>query len=118
MKKYLPLLLVVMLACASCQRGPATYEVTDNPRDVAAHAEKFVKKAAKLSKHYTVEDWDAAVDQFILMGKNYYENSRFLTEDERMQYDNVRLQFIAAIDATGNEQLALRVKEEYGKIFE
>ena len=118
MKKYLPLLLVVMLAFAGCQRGPATYEVTDNPRDVAAHAEKFVKQASKLSKHYTAEDWDAAIGQFVFMGKNYYENMRFMTEEEQMQYNNARMQFISAIDATGDEALALRVKEEYSRIFE
>ena len=118
MKKYLPILLVMMLAIASCQRGPAVYEATDNPREIVPHAEAFVKKAAKLSKHYTAEDWNAALNQFVLMGKNYFEYSRFLTEEEQMRYDNARMQFVNAIDATGDEELAIRLKEEYGKIFE
>lgn len=118
MKKYLPLLLVVMLAFAGCQREPATYEMTDNPRDVTAHAEKFVNRVCKLSKHYTTEDWNAAIEQFVTMSKNYFENSRFMTEEERMQFDQTRMNFMNAVETNGNEDLVAQVKEAYAHVIE
>lgn len=117
MKKVLPLLLFVLLAFAGCQRGPATYQITDNPREIAINAEKFVNQVEKLSKHYTTEDWDAAFDQFIMMSKNYFEFGRAMTQDEQMKYDNARLRFMAAIDANGTEDLTIRVKEAYANIM-
>jgi hypothetical protein len=116
MKKCLPLLLMVMLAFAGCQRGPATYEPADNPHDVVPHAEKFVKKVSKQAKHYTAEEWDATVEQFIIMGKNYVESRRFMTEEERMQFDQTRLDFMQAI--SGNMEVVKQVKEEYSKIVD
>ena len=118
MKKYLPLLLMVLLAFAGCQSGPATYEPTDNPRDVVTHAEKFVKQVSKQAKHYTAEEWDAAVEQFVCMSKNYYESYRFLTEEERMQFDQARLKFMQAVSTNGSEDLTSRIKAEYARIFE
>lgn len=117
MKKVLPLLLFVLLAFAGCNRGPATYQITDNPREIAVNAEKFVNQVEKLSKHYTTEDWDAAFDQFIMMSKNYFELSRGMTQDEQMKYDNARLRFMAAIDANGTEDLTARVKKAYANII-
>ena len=118
MKKVLPLLLVILLAFAGCQSTPVTYERAENPQGVIAHAEKFVNQVSKKSKHYNAEDWDAAIIQFVEMGKNYVEYKSFFTEEQRMKYDNVRMQFMKAIDTYGNEELALRVKKEYGKILE
>jgi len=117
MKKVLPLLLFVLLAFAGCNRGPATYQITDNPREIAVNAEKFVSQVEKLSKHYTAEEWDATFDQFILMSKNYFEVGRSMTQDEQMKYDNARLRFMAAIDANGTEDLTVRVKEAYANIM-
>lgn len=117
MKKVLPLLLFVLLAFAGCQRGPATYEFTENPREIAVNADKFVSQVEKLSKHYTAEDWDAAFDQFVQMSKNYFEMGRGLTQEEQAKYDNARLRFMAAIDANGTEDLARRVKEMYSNLL-
>jgi hypothetical protein len=117
MKKVLPLVLFVLLAIAGCQRGPATYVITQNPREIAINAEKFANHVEKLSKHYTAEEWDAAFDQFVQMSKNYYEHAGALTNDEQMKYDNARVKFMHAIDANGNEDLARRVKEEYARIM-
>ena len=118
MKKILPLMLLALLAFAGCQSGPATFEVTDDPHQVVTNAEKFVDQVSKKSKNYTVEEWDAAIDQFILMGKYYYKSKAVLSEEEQMRYDNARMKFIGAVDATGNEQFAISVKEEYGKIIQ
>ncbi len=117
MKKVLPLVLFVLLAFAGCQSGPATYEITQNPREISINAEKFANQVEKKSKHYNAEDWDAAIDQFILMSKNYVEYGAFFTNEEQMQYDNARVKFMHAIDVNGSEDLALRVKEEYAKIL-
>ena len=117
MKKYLPLLLFVLLAFAGCQSGPAVYQDTNNPHELVPNAEKFVNKVDKKSKHYTVEEWDAAIDQFVLMNKNFIEMGDYLTQEERMKYDNARVKFMHAIDVNGTEEMALRVKQEYANMM-
>ena len=117
MKKVLPLLLLALLAFAGCQNTPATYEFTDNPRELVPNAEKFVNQVEKKSKHYKAEDWDAAMEQFVSMSKNYVETSPYLTQEERMKFDNARVKFMKAIDANGTEEVAKQVKEVYAKLM-
>ena len=118
MKKVLPLLLLVLLAVAGCQRGPATYEMSNNPRELGPHAEKFVSQVEKKSKHYSAEDWDAAIEQFVAMSKNYVEYGSKLTQEERMKYDDARLRFMKAIDANGTEEMTKQVKEIYARLLD
>ena len=118
MKKVLPLLLWVLLAFVGCQRGPVVYEMAEKPSQVVVNAEKFVKQTEKKAKHYSAEDWQVAVQQFVTMSKNYYENSRYLTEEERMRFDNARVKFMGVITENGNMEVAKQVKEEYSRIFE
>ena len=118
MKKVFPLLLVIMLAFVGCQRGPATYEMAESPQGVITHAKEFVSQISKQAKNYNAEDWDIAISQFVQMGKNYYEYRPYFTEEEQMRFDNARMQFISAVDANGDEELALHVKAEYAKIME
>lgn len=117
MKKLLPLLFLVLFAVAGCQRGPATYQYTDNPREIVVNAEKFVNQVSKKSKHYTAEEWDVAVGQFITMCKNYYENSKLLTKEDQMKFDNARVKFMGAVSAAGKDDIARRVKEEYARMM-
>lgn len=116
MKKVLPLLLFVLLAFAGCQREPATYQKATNPRELAPNVEKFVNQVSKKSKHYNAEDWQFTLKQFVTMGKDFVENQPFMTEDEIMRYNNARMQFMSAVDATGDEQLVASVKETYSNI--
>lgn len=116
MKKVLPLLLLALLAFAGCQSGPATYEMANKPHEVVPNAEKFVNQVEKKSKHYKAEDWDAAVLEFIAMSKDYIDKSAYLTQEERMRFDNARLKFMAAIDANGTPEVAKQVKEEYARL--
>ncbi len=116
MKKVLPLLVLVLLAFG-CQRGPATYEFTDNPREIVPHAEKFVNQVEKKSKHYTAEDWDLAVEQFVSMSKNYVDKSADLTQEEIMKFNNARLKFMSAIHANGTEEMAMQVKKIYSELM-
>lgn len=118
MKKILPLVLFVLLAFAGCQRGPATYEMTQNPREFVPNVEKFVNKVDKNSKHYSAEDWDATFDQFVAMSKNYVEFVGRLTTEEQMKYDNARIKFMHAIDVNGTEEMTKRVKAEYARILD
>ena len=85
---------------------------------MVANAEKFVNKVAKNSKHYSAEDWDNAVNQFVSMSKNYFEFRNRMTTEERMAFDKTRVRFMNAVDASGSDELALRVKKEYGKLME
>ena len=118
MKKVLPLLLWVLLAFVGCQSTPATYELSNAPGELVPHAEKFVSQVEKKSKHYTAEDWDAAVEQFVIMSKNYVEYGPKLTQEERMKYDNARLRFMKAIDTNGTEEVAKQVKEVYARLMD
>lgn len=117
MKKILPLLLLALLAFAGCQSGPATYEMAAKPHEVVPHAEKFVNQVEKKSKHYKAEDWDAAVEQFIVMSKDYIDKSAFLTQEEQMKFDNARVKFMSAIDANGTEEVAIKVKKVYAELM-
>ena len=79
--------------------------------------EKFVNKVDKKSKHYSAEDWNVAIDQFVAMCKNYVEIGGRLTAEEQMKYDNARVKFMHSIDANGTEDMAKRVKEEYARVL-
>ena len=119
MKKLFPLLMFVLLAFAGCQpSGPVEYQVTDNPRNVAANAEKFVKQTAKRSSKYTDEDWQNAVTQFIVMTKNGYENWSYMTSDEIQSFEAARLKFMEAVHVNGSEDVAVQIKAAYGEIFQ
>ena len=117
MKKLLPLLLLALLAFAGCQSGPATYEVATKPHEVVPHAEKFVNQLEKKSKHYSAADWDAAVEQFVAMSKDYIEKSGYLTQEERMKFDKARVKFMSAIDSNGTEEVAKKVKKVYADLM-
>ena len=93
------------------------YEMAEKPSQVVVNAEKFVKQTEKKAKHYSVEDWQVAVQQFVTMSKNYYENARYLTEEERMRFDNARVKFMGVITENGNMEVAKQVKEEYAKLM-
>lgn len=118
MKKVLPLLLFVLLAFAGCQRGPVMYEMAENPNQLINNVEKFVKQTEKSSKHYSAEDWQVAVEQFIAMSKDFVGNQQDLTEDDVMRFNNARLRFMSAIDANGTPEVAKQVKEAYSRIFQ
>ena len=110
--------MFVLLVFAGCQRGPATYQKASSPREVAANAEKFAKQVEKQSKHYSAEDWQVAVEQFVVMSEDYVKNWRVLTQDEIMRFDNARLQFMKAIDTNGSEEIAAQVKKAYGELVQ
>ena len=81
------------------------------------HVEKFVNQVEKKSKHYKAEDWNAAVDQFVAMSKNYIDKSAYLTNEEHMKFDNARVKFMNAIDAHGTEEVAMQVKKVYAELM-
>ena len=115
MKKILPIVMFVLLVFAGCQRGPATYQKASSPREVAANAEKFVKQVGKQSKHYSSEDWEFAVHEFVVMCKDFHSNRVNLTEEEIMRFDGARLEMMKAIDANGSAEIAAEVKEIYSE---
>ena len=118
MKKVLPLLFIIMFAFVGCQRGPAMYEKVENPDQFIDHVEKFVKQTEKYSRHYSAEDWQVAVEQFVVMSKDFVENRQFLTSEDQMRFDNARLKFMGAIDTHGSAEIAKQVKEAYSQVLE
>ena len=117
MKKLLPITMFILLAFAGCQRGPVMYEKSENPRQLVGNVEKFVKQTEKQSKHYSAEDWQVAVEQFVFMSKDYVENRNRLTPEEQMRYDNARVQFVNTAGANGGEELVAQIKEAYNQII-
>lgn len=109
--------MFVLLAFAGCNRQPATYQMAENPSEMVANAEKFVNQVSKQSKHYSDEDWQEAVQQFVAMSKNFVEHQQRMTNEETMRFDNARIKFMNAITDNGNMEVAKQVKEEYSRIF-
>jgi len=118
MKKLLPIMMFVLLAFAGCQRGPAMYTQANNPQELLVNSEKFVNQTVKRSAHYTEEDWLVAVDQFVAMAKNFVENKNSMTEEEIARFNNMRLDFMEAAHANGNENLTAQIKKVYGDIIQ
>lgn len=116
MKKVLPLLLLVLMAFAGCQRGPVMYQMAEKPDEVVANAEKFVKQTTKQAKHYTTEEWQIAVDQFIAMSKNYFEWKNEMSQEDINRFIAARLDFMKAVQKDGNDELARTIKEAYNNI--
>jgi hypothetical protein len=116
MKKVLSLLLLVLMAFAGCQRGPVMYQMAEKPNEVAVNAEKFVKQTAKHAKHYTAEEWQVAVEQFIAMSKNCYEFKNEMSQEELDRFTAARLDFMKAIQKNGNDELARAIKEAFNSI--
>ena len=115
MKKVLPLLLLVMLAFASCHRGPAIYQMSENPREMADNAEKFAKQTTKRAPSYTAEEWQVAVEQFIAMTKDYVEKKHHMSEADLNRVDAARLVFIKAVSENGGDELVAQIKEAYSQ---
>ena len=115
MKKVLPLLLFVLLAFASCQRGPAMYQSSKNPQEMVANAEKFAKQTTKRASSYNAEEWKVAIDQFISMTKDFAEKKHHMTEADLFRVDAARLQFMKAVSENGNDELVAQIKEAYSQ---
>ena len=109
-------MLFAMLAFAGCNTEPATFEFANNPRQLCENAEKFANEVAKKSKRYDAEDWEKAIQEFVQMGKNAFELRGKMTPEEQVRFNNARMKFVGAIDATGDESLSLHMKEEYSRI--
>ena len=116
MKKVFPLLLFVLLAFSGCQRGPAVYTIAENPSEVATNAEKFVKQTEKRSSHYTVEDWQVAVNQFVDMSKNFIDKKDYMCEEDVNRFTAARLNFLKIVQKNGSDDLARQIKEAYNNL--
>ena len=108
---------MVLLAFSGCHREPAVYERSEDLSQFVNQVEKFVKQTEKKSKHYSAEDWKVAVKQFEAMSKDYVEVRNALSIEDQMRFDNARVKFMGAINANGNEEIAMQVKEIYGRIL-
>jgi hypothetical protein len=109
-------MLFVLLAFSSCQKGPVMYTIAEKPSEVVTNAEKFVKQTEKRSSHYTAEDWQVAVDQFVAMSKNYMDKKTEMSEAEVNRFTSARLNFMKSVQKNGTEELALQIKEVYSRI--
>lgn len=92
------------------------YEMSQNPSEVIKNAEEFVNKTAKRSPRYSDADWKSALEQFIVMSKNYMENKGKMSQQEQDRFTAARLKFMSAIEAAGNEKIAMEVKEAYSSL--
>ena len=116
MKKVLPLLLFALLALASCHREPAIYQFSESPEEMAENAEKFAAQTMKRSAHYTAEDWEFTVEQFVAMTKDYVEKKDLMSPEDVFRADSARLVFTDAVAKNGGEKLVLQTKELFHNI--
>ena len=76
------------------------------------------QQTEKKAKHYSAEDWQVAIEQFVVMSKDYVENRNRLSEEEQMRYDNARVQFVNIAGAKASEELVRQIKETYSRIID
>lgn len=107
--------MFVLLAFASCQRGPAIYRVADDPKEMADHAEKFAKQTTKRAANYTAEEWQVAVEQFIAMTQDFVAKKPYMSQEDLNRVDAARLVFIKAVNENGNDELVAQIKEAYSQ---
>ena len=118
MKKLLPLFMFALLAFAGCHPQPAVYEDAKDPHAVLANCDKFVNYTFNKSKRFNEEDWNATIDEFVHMCKNYKEVEWQLFENDRQRFQADLVKFIQAVDATGNVDMALDIKAKYAEVCE
>ena len=111
-------MMLLLLALAGCHPTPATFEYSEDPQVVLANAEEFVNYTYEKSSKYNDEDWDVTVEQFINMCKNYKECEWQMFEKDRERFSLALNKFMQAVDATGNLDLAMEIKEHYARINE
>ena len=118
MKKLLPLFIIALLAFAGCHPQPAVYEYSNDPQTVLDNCDKFVNYTFNKSKRFNEEDWNATIDEFVHMCKNYKEVEWQLFENDRQRFQADLVKFIQAVDATGNVDMALDIKAKYAEVCE
>ena len=92
------------------------YTIAENPAEVATNAEKFVKQTEKRSSHYTTEDWQVAVNQFVDMSKNFIDKKDYMCEEDVNRFTAVRLNFLKIVQKNGSDDLARQIKEAYNNL--
>ncbi len=118
MKKYLPILLLMLLAIAGCSRKPAEYKMSVEGKDIIENTDTFTSEVLKNGPKYSAEDWEFVTEQFGMMCKDYKENEWRLFEADRNLYQQARVKYIQAIDATNNPELQAKTKKLFSQIFE
>lgn len=116
MKKYLPILLFVLLAFAGCNKKPAEYKLSVEGENIIENTDAFTSEVLKNGPKYSAEDWEFVTVQFGMMCKDYRENKWRLFENERNLYQQAWIKYIQAVDATNNPELAASTKKLYNEI--
>ena len=118
MKKYLPILLFVLLAFAGCDKKPAEYKLSVEGKNIIENTDAFTSEVLKNGPKYSAEDWEFVTEQFVMMCKDYKENEWRLFEADRNLYQQARAKYIKALDATNNPELQAANKKLFNNIFE
>lgn len=118
MKKVLPLLLIVLLAFAGCNRSTATYQAANDPKEVAANAEKFVSQIEEKASKYNAEDWQKAADQFVAMCKDIKAKEKDMSQEDKERCKDARLKFVKVLGENGQNDLVAKCKEAFNQMNE
>lgn len=118
MKKYLPILLFVLLAFVGCDKKPAEYQLSIEGKNIIENTDAFTSEVLKNGPKYTAEDWEFVTVQFGMMCKDYKENEWRLFDNERNLYQQARMKYIQALDATNNPELQAANKKLFNDIFQ
>ncbi len=108
----------MLLAIAGCSRKPAEYKMSVEGKDIIENTDAFTSEVLKNGPKYSAEDWEFVTVQFGMMCKDYKENEWRLFEADRNLYQQARVKYIQAIDATNNPELQAATKKLFNDIFE
>lgn len=118
MKKYLPILLLALLALAGCHREPAVYTPSVDGENIIENIEAFTADVVKDSRHYSDADWEVVTFQFVAMCKDYKMNEWRLFEPERERFNEACRDYAHAIEAVHKDELLNTTKRYYREIVE
>lgn len=118
MKKYLPVLLMALLVFAGCQSKTATYKKSKDGKNLIENAQSFVAKVTENAESYSAEDWNAVLDEFGIMCKDYQANKWRFFDKDREAFGQVLVDFVSATDLANDPELPLRVKQVHRQICE
>jgi hypothetical protein len=115
MKRYLPILVLMLFAFAGCNKGPATYESSDES-NIIKNSSMFVKQTEKVCSKYTAEEWENSTKDFVHMCKDFLVCQENLSQDEINQFSEIRIKYTDAVAKNCDLNFLLKTKDLYNQL--
>lgn len=119
MKKYLPILLLMMLAFVGCNSGPAIYEGSTS-ENLIKNSEKFVRQTERECSKYTWNEWGNSLQYYTHMLKDFSNLQTELNDNDKHEFRTIRIRYTEAVSKSGFEDsdaVVDKAKALYSIIF-